>query len=333
VAKRSKRTDPHRPGAIVPGEYTYVFSYNGSTSQDGWPIPSLGINCELDRRRIWKDEEGKTHVENGRHNEDGHCCVVGLIHVAKVKWGGRSGVGETGACKCSVCGTHFVYGDVWRHEPSGEYIHLGHECAAKYSLLADRSAWEIEHGRQRQAAATALLRAQRAEERSAFLAEYPGLEDDLKVDHPIVHDIKDRFVRLCSLSEKQVELVRKLAHEARNPPPPEKHVDAPVGRVTFEGTVVSAKVRDTNWGSSLKITIKVETEDGSWLAWGTCPAAILDDVSKMRSDGERTEPLGRGDLVRITATLERGDEPHFCFMKRPRGQLLTPPQKSKGTDG
>ncbi len=44
------RTDPHRPGAIIATDYEQVLYYSLATTQDGWPIPSIGVNCELDGR-------------------------------------------------------------------------------------------------------------------------------------------------------------------------------------------------------------------------------------------------------------------------------------------
>lgn len=304
--KKTKRTDPHRPGAIVPAEYEYVFSYNLATSQDGWPVPSLHVNCEIDYQRRWKDEEGHYHVENGEHSEHGDCCVVGLLHIAKVKFGGRGGTG-----KCSVCGAAFVYGDVWRHVPTGEYIHVGHICARKYGLLTDRSAWELEFGQRKRATARECLKAQKEEERKAFLEDHPGLEEALKRDHHILRDLAAQLQTRCCLSDKQVALAFKIKNDLDNPEPT---VDAPEGRVDFEGEIISIKRDDMGYyGPTTKITVKVQGEGGIWLAHGTCPAAILGDVVQ-------------GAKVALRATLKRGSRSsHFAFMKRPCGKILTTP--------
>lgn len=349
-----KRTDCHRPGAIIPADYEFVFSYSLATTQNGWPIPAMGINCEIERRTT--DADGTTH--NGQHSPDGRCCVIGLRAVAKATFAATGGTG-----KCSVCGANYVYGDVWRHK-GGEHIHIGHDCADKYALLADRSEWELANGRARQAAAVALLKSQRAEERADFLAAHPGLAEDLEVDHPIVQDIAARFRTTASLSDKQVALVRKLADQIRNPPPPETYVNAPTGKVTFRGTVVSVKDQETQYGDTTRITVKVTTDAGVWLAWGTCPAKMIDEARVLASDryeaeravldaeleafmesivmlpeSERLAALAqrpsrypqrvttsddilRGATVEITATLKPGRDPHFAIMGRPRGTLV-----------
>lgn len=318
----TNRTDSHRPAAIVPADYEYVLSYNGATSSGGWPIPSFGINCELDRRWEEKDSEGKTVIHNGKHNENGQCCVIGLLHVAKVAF---AGIGAT--CKCSVCGAAFIYGDVWKHVPTGEHIHLGHTCAAKYSLLADRSAYELQLGRLQAAAAKEIIKAKNLEERQAFLDGNPGLEVALQTDHPIVKDISARFQEYRKLSDKQVTLVLKLAAEANKPAEEkEKLVAAPAvaGRLTFEGTIVSAKVTDGYYGTAYKFTVKVVTPEGNWLAWGTCPRTLVDSCTNT-DPGVKTPGLKSlvGRSVKVTAGLKPGRDAHFALLQRPIAEVLS----------
>jgi hypothetical protein len=302
MAKRKLRTDPHRPGEIVPADYEYVFSYNGATTQNNWPIPSYKINCELDRRHEILNEDGTTTIKNGQHDPDGHCCVIGLNSIAKVKWGGNGGT-----LKCSICGTHFVYGDVWRHIPTGEYVHLGHTCADKYNLLADRSAWHKEHGRLRQAAAVECEKERRKEDRDAFLSDHPGLREALDLDHHILQDMFDKLNRFGGLSEKQISFALKLANEIKNPEP---KTDAPEGRIDFVGEVVGHKVVDSPYGLQNKITVKVTTDQGFWYVTGTCPKILVDEME-------------RGKIVNIRATLTRSkNNPHFAFMKRPSGRFV-----------
>jgi len=313
--RTSKRSDIHRPGAIIPAHYEYVFSYNGATSDGGWPIPSYGIDCALDRRTF--DAEGKI-IANGSHDEDGLCCIVGMH--AK----GLTFVKTGSTCQCSICSTHFVYGDVWKHIPTGEFVHVGHNCSDKYQMLCDRSEWEITNGRMRAAAAVECLKAKKKDDRAAFLAKNPGLEEALKCSHRIVQDIASKFVEFCSLSPKQIALVVKLATEAKLPPrPEEKKVPAPVGRQVIRGVLVSKKSYEGQWGSSIKGTIKVSTPDGIWLAWGTLPDGLWTDVPNgidtlgvvyhTRSVGPEV-----GDTIELTGTLTVSDkDPSFAFFKRP----------------
>lgn len=318
---KTQRTDPHRPGAIIPAEYDFVLSYSLASSSGGYPVPAIGMNCEIERA-TWL--EGKTPgdrqlLKRGEHDAHGRCCVIGL------RQSGAKFAATGGAGKCSVCGACYIYGDVWRHEPTGEHIHIGHDCAEKYRMLTDRSAFELSLGRARQAAAVQVIKQQNAEERAAFLAKHPGLEADLEVEHRIIADIRARFQQYRTMSDKQVALVRKLANEVRNPRvrEEEKHVPAPTGRVKFQGVVVSSKSVENDWGGALKIIVKVSTPDGVWLAWLTCPQQILNEVADrgvMCSTG--TVGAVRGCEVEVTATLTPGRDAHFAFGKRPNGRVV-----------
>ena len=295
---KTKRTDCHRPGAIEPRDYEYVMSYSLATTVNGWPIPSVGVNCVLDYR---------TDAKLGVHGT-GDCCVIGM------REHGRRFVATGGLGCCSICGASFVYGDVWLHVPSGEHLHVGHNCADKYQMLANRGDWQAANGLAREASARKAAAAVKAEERERFLAGFLGLREALEVKHEIVADIAARFVRYGSMTEPQVKLVMKLADEARTPRPEEAHVPAPEGKVTFRGTVVATKVYDDDWGESIKMTVKVQESGGCWLAWGTAPSSMLSAV--LNNGGLR------GHAVEVTATLRRGRDAHFALMSRPRGVVL-----------
>lgn len=316
TSARATRTDAHRPSAILPRDYEYVLSFSMDTTDNSMPVPSININCEI-ARQFSRNEDGTPNVTIGRpHAADGRCCVIGI------KQHGGVFAADAGPGRCSVCGTHYVYGDVWFHKPSNEYICIGHDCADKYTLLADRSEWEMANLRTRENLAKELARKVNAEERAAFLAAHPGLAEALECKHDIVRDIASKFQAYRSLSDKQVALVFKLANEAavNAAKPAEVHVAAPTGKQTFRGTVVSVKSHESRFGTSLKITVKVTTPEGTWLAWGTVPSAILNSF-----ESYDYKAVLRGCEVELTATLEAGSEPHFVFMKRPRGTIVSMP--------
>jgi hypothetical protein len=274
VMNNTARNDIHRVSQIHP--------------EDGWPVPSINVNCKLDGAES--------------HHPSGCCCILGLFE-AGVKFAEH---GTTG--KCTVCGTHFSYGDVWKHLPTGEHIHVGHQCADKYNLIADRREFELELGKARARSAREHEKAMKQEAREEFLKDYPGLQEALETDHHIVRDIKSRFEQWGSLSEKQVTLVMKLHKESLEPKEAETLVPAPIqqGRQVIQGTVVSVKSYDTAYGSSLKMTVKVRTPDGgTWLTWGTVPQALL-------GSGDL-----RGSEVRFTARLKSGRDAHFALFSRP----------------
>lgn len=288
----SKRTDIHRPGAIVPGDYSYVTSYHLATTDGGWPVPPFNIDQ-----------------------------VLALQSVEKFAATGSLG-------KCSVCGASYIYGDVWKHEPTGEHIHIGHECADKYSLLVDRTAFELEVERRKASARRDGQRAANREKRAAFLAAHEGLAEALKVEHPIVTVIAARFESYCELSDRQVALVLKLAVEKSAPAEVEVLVDAPRSekRVTFRGRVVSAKSHDGTYGTQYRMTVKVEERGGSWLAWGTVPAKLLEAMPVGR---EGRLAMLRGAVVEVTAALKAGKDPHFALTTRPVAVLVEHSEKAR----
>lgn len=285
------RNDPHRPGAIIPSDYEYVLWY--ALSGGEWLPSSININCEMPTLA----------GVSGKHNPAGGCCIIAL-RASGVKFADHGGTGG-----CTVCGTGYTYGEIWKHRPTSEYIHIGHICAEKYGLLVDRSAIELERERRSKAKASYLLAEQNRARKVAFLARFPGLEEALKAEHSIIRDIAAKMNRY-ELSEKQVALVFKLADEVKNPAPPEKHVSAPEGRVTVRGKIVSVKSVEGPYGTSIKMVVKVETPEGSWLVWTTAPSAILGTEIK-------------GHEVEFTATLTRGRDEFFAFGKRPtKARLL-----------
>jgi uncharacterized protein (DUF736 family) len=207
-------------------------------------------------------------------------------------------------------------------------VFLGHDCADKYDMVArnmDRKEWEAYRSaleRKRSEAARMMIR---AEARDQFIYHH-HLEDVFAVrdQNPILMDMYHRLHQWGTLSDKQIEFARKLAFEVRNPivKEEEKHVAAPTGRVTFEGIIVGAKWYDNAYGGDIKITVKVSTPEGIWLAWGTLPSKATDGTEGLAREQ-------RGRTIKITATLSQGNEPHFAFFKRPSLVSVSPLEVGK----
>jgi hypothetical protein len=292
--KNSKRTDCHRPGAIIPSDYEEVLI-------EGW---------------------GYVAYIQGRQGEPpfGVRETVNFLMAERAK--GRQVFGGIG--KCGVCGAWFMEGVVLRHVPTGDYVHLGHMCAEKYEMLADCD-WD---------AATSMVRRQRAAELTRIENErlkvwawsevdkVEGLRAALETNHHIVADIKARVDKGRVPSERQTALVFKLAKEAVERVP-EVYATAPTGRVTVRGVVVSTRTDEGPWGTAQKMVVKVTEADGSiWLVWSTAPQSIYDSLHTTFGHGE---PL-KGKEVEFTATLSPGKDKHFAFCKRPtKGRVVTTP--------
>ena len=282
MSKNMKRTDIHRPGMIQPHLYNFIgWYYLGLGGQAG----VLALSDTLKAFRLSEE-----------------CWDFGALTF-----------GHFG--KCGVCGARFAMGEVWQHVDTMDFVHVGHDCAEKYDLVSGTNWTALQDMRDRSLKAQKTA-ARNVKRKAAMALQYPGLEAALKTNHRIVKDIASRYEDGVTLSEKQVQLVFKLANQvaARAAEPQEAHVSAPEGRVTVRGTMVSKRSHESAFGTCLKMTVKVETPEGSWLAWGTVPSNINPEV---------------GATVEFTATLSRShDKPFFAFFKRPTNGSVIPVQVS-----
>lgn len=265
----SKRTDCHRPGAIIPRDYEAILSY----SLPGQDEPGC---CLTEARELW--------MPGGVLPRD-------------------SRVGSLGSC--GVCGSRFRHGDIYVHVPTGHIITMGHDCAAKYDLVADRDDWNAQLEaikRNRAARIEALLRDERLER---FCAQNDGMASVLAITHPILFDMVEKVRRFGDLSEKQVEFALKLAREAWCPTrPTERRVSAPEGRMIVRGRIVSIKTQEGAFGDTLRMTVKVETDDGVWLAWG--PNRVgLTRRRATRSNSRGPYPVGTRRTSRSSSDRRR----------------------------
>jgi hypothetical protein len=154
--------------------------------------------------------------------------------------------------------------------------------------------------------------AERAAERAACLAAHPGLEAALKVENDVIKDIGDKLDAYGSISPKQAALVLSLAARAT-----EKHAKAPTGRLVVRGVLVSKKSYENDYGVSIKGTVKIDTPDGNWLAWGTLPASLL------LAGYEGSARAEIGDVIEFTATLKPGRDAYFALWSRPtKGRIV-----------
>lgn len=206
---------------------------------------------------------------------------------------------------CDHCGAHFHYGAVFAHA-NGDVIVVGHTCADEAFGYAtrrdyDKAALESRVAGSREAA-------RKAERTARFLVDHPGLEEALKVEHSIVSDIASRLGHYGELSERQVELVFKLAREVadrKTAEDAEVKVAVVPGRRVITGTVLGTKVQDSVYGSVTKMLVRAD--DGQKL-WGTVPSALFDGSDM---------PL-RGRKVQFSGTVEAsGKDPFFGFFSRP----------------
>jgi hypothetical protein len=285
----AKRTDTHRPSAIDPTEYEFVaLEYTG---------PNFGdIEAAIASKQHFFEHMKRT--------------------------GGRFAGHEHGGT-CMVCGAHALYTARFYHTRTNSYITTGLDCAEKLDM-GDAITFrnfrkQIEAGRE---AAAGRAKAQRilADEGLEWAwTVYTAPADQLPIDRNggiqyeerTIINIVGKLVRYGSISEGQVKflgaLLTRIGERAARDA---TRVDVPdtTERVTIEGTVLTLKTVETDFGSAVKMLI--EHESGFKL-YGTVPSDLLCEGLK-------------GSVVSFVARIQRSkDDPKFGFFSRPtKGKVI-----------
>ena len=235
-----RRTDVHRPGAIVPSDYE-CFDHFGFVTVGG---------------RDGKEREAYGEDAMAAYEEGPTVAIWPELF------------------KCDVCGARFVHGAVLVHKPTSLLLSIGQDCAAKYLSLralpkrerADR-AWK----RIRQREACIKMR--------RMLRANPGLNRALKTDHPISRDLRAKAIKWGDLSSKQIELAHKLVAqvaERAKAEVPGAPVPVTDKRATYRGRVLGTKSQEGYYGGTvIKMLVQVRVGDGAFKLWGTAPDSIL----------------------------------------------------------
>lgn len=259
------RNDRYSPSNLVPAEFEFLFDFATSSAE------GLDVSYNLD---VLRDSRA-----TGKHWR-------------KPDWNGG----------CHVCGAQFKAGSVFEHV-SGERIVVGWECAEKIAAGLDHSGALIALGRARAKAKAASIAAARAAEAKRFLAENPGLEQALATDHRITRDLAASLAQWGHLSEKQVNLARKIADDVAAPKAATVPVPKMEGRVQVVGKIITKKLVETAYGVSDKMLIEVQAEGGVYRLWGTDPRGLRAEV---------------GDVVSFEAAVEQSQkDSSFGFFSRP----------------
>jgi hypothetical protein len=264
----TQRTDIHRPVEMDPANYTFLFAYDSNH-----PMHHLAPEWQL-------RGEPEPNVVGGT---------------------------------CTHCGAHIRYIAVLRYLPTGRYILVGETCLdnrfsleSKAQFDALRKAAELDRAAQRivKAATECIEALDTTPEAKAFLADKKSEQG-----HHIARDIRRKLWLYGSISAKQADLVAKLvAPKPATPATPEEVlVDAPEGRTTIQGVVLTVKWQESDFGGSLKMLVKVTTPQGVYKVWGSVP-------SNLDTGGAGT--LDKGDTVRFDAQVTPR-ETGFAFYKRP----------------
>lgn len=239
---------------------------------------------------------------------------------------------------CDYCGTGIM--NVCHVESAdGKTFKVGIDCIQKVGdagLIHPAKAAKKAHKRAKVDEARKLAREarERAEEEErttkigAFLAAHPGLTEAFEVEHKIIADIRGKFFRFGTMSDRQIAFVLRLAEEARTKAARPEPTFVPVteGRRTVVGRILTTRAQDGYaYGSvEYKMLLAVEGPNGTAeKIWCTVPQFLFDAIR----EEERAHPgeieggamtALRGRTVEITLTVERSrNDAAFGIGKRP----------------
>lgn len=278
--KNMTRTDIHRPSAINPDEYQFV-SF-GNQKLEGFSDCAT-VNVE---REILEKHMAETGGDWSRHQHGGNC---------------------------HVCGAHCIYTVIFYHPESNSYIRTGGDCAENMEFR-DMNAFrrackhysEHKAGRMKAEGILEEKGLQGAWDLFANQVDKPQWEENTIVD------IVGKLVKYGSASEKQFNFIGNLLDkiekraEIAEARAAETAAASPVPvtdeRMLVEGTVLTVKGQDTDFGYVVKCLVQHES---GYKVWGTVPNPIFDDV----------EP---GAVISFMAKVEVSkDDEKFGFYKRP----------------
>ncbi len=224
------------------------------------------------------------------------------------------------AKQCAHCGQRLKYGALMTNDSEKSLIVIGEDCLD--NRFQDVTAFDFKQLREEakeKAAATRSL-----DRKNTALKENPGLAAGYDSTNPFVQDVMRRFDRKGEITERQVAAVLKTIQrdaeraerEAVWATEAELAADAPTGKVTVTGEILSLKTQESGFGSTLKMIVKTEA---GWKLWVTVPTSIL---------SYRLSSVGGGDnlpgkTVTLTATVTPSDrDSKFAFGKRPSNAKL-----------
>lgn len=314
-----KRSDIHRPSAIIPEDYFFV----GLEHQK---IEGIGdIYAVLAERAKIEAHMKRTGGERSAHDHGGNC---------------------------HICGAACIYTALFYHEKTNSYIRTGMDCATKLdmgdenrfrtfrntiqaareAIAGKKKAQGILMERGLQSAYDLYITHQAATQQ--YLADVQNAEmwQEHKPTAPIpfeertICDIIGKLVKYGSVSAKQIEfiaalldkIVRRPQIEAERKAEKDKAEDCPEsGRHEINGEVIKTEYRDSAYGETLKMLVKT---DKGFMLWGSVPSS-LQLVDFTDSEGTKLQRgLERGDKINFFASLQRSDkDSKFGFFKRPTG--------------
>ena len=212
---------------------------------------------------------------------------------------------------CAHCGNGRVrWITATTHIPTGETVVFGSDCTAR---LGFDNKWDFKLAQLKAKAEAGHAKMKIWKARCAYLEANPALataveqaKNPLHAGNSFVQDVISKLNQYGYLTERQAAAVLKsLARDVENASrkaaeAEEVKGDAPTGRVTVTGTVLSTKNVEGAYGWTTKMLLKLENNSRVWL---TVPKGM--DTTK-------------GNVVTLTATFTLSkDDKSFAFGSRP----------------
>ncbi len=283
----NKRTDEHRPSAIIPSDYRYI-------AMEAVRVEGIGDAMFIQaERQLIKADIARTGGHYSTHEHGGNCMVCGCPRA--------------------------VYTILFHHAKSNTYVRMGTTCAQKCEMSIGGGMNVFMRHVKDARKAIAGKRKAKAMLDDAGLSTAWGIyetdwvsgssSDPLPREERIIQDIVHNVVKYGRLSTPQQKYLGNLTYTIGNRAAiqamrtiEEDAAEAiPEGRQVITGTVISTKYQESEFGETFKMLLK---DDRGFKIFVTVPVAI---------DG-----LQRGDRVSLTATLKRSnDSSKFGFGSRP----------------
>jgi hypothetical protein len=300
----NKRTDIHRPSAIIPEDYMFVTVM--------CHLANLDFQALIFNRQVLKEHMERTGGSWSHHEHGGNC---------------------------HICGAHCIDEAIYYHAETNTYIRTGFDCAMKMDMgnkrlfrnwrTARKNARELLAGKAKAKDTLAAMKLTRAWE--IFEATNEAAIPDEWIDGLnrywrnrvqdavlTVLDITRKLVKYGSISQGQENYLRSLVatidsakerqvkYEAERAEEAANAEDVPEGRYEVTGEVMSTKQVETDFGLTTKMVVK---DDRGFRVYMTVPSSIEEDVE-------------RGVRVTVRVRVKRSDDdPKFGFGSRPSGTI------------
>lgn len=297
------RTDLAAPSVIDPAAFTFVAGvYFGSN-------PGEDFDALLGE---WYSEKGE--------NEDGKAGWYSKRPKVLADFPPLNEAGNfVRKGTCDHCGARFDWGAVYQHKPTGKHIVVGNVCADKTLDVPNRHELEVRRIKSRLAANREAARYAAAARTQADTLGFAWLYSTGKHDNKTLDDIAHKGLKFGGLTERQIELVRKIHDgtptewQARKAEAKAKReaeeaaaesVPSNGERIEVEGTVLTVKEKEGYMPGTTVYKMLVRHATRGFKLWGTMPSSLND--AKV------------GDVVAFSAKVERSnDDPKFGFFSRP----------------